>query len=49
MYLCMYVRMREEVRNRRHAHIPYLCVVSGFRRDVRSVLCCDVTQNTVIE
>ena len=32
--VCMYARMREEVRTRRQAHIPYLCVVSGFRRDV---------------
>jgi hypothetical protein len=48
VYVCMYVRMREEVRTRRHSHMPYLCVVSGFRRDIKSLLFCDVTQPTVV-
>ena len=52
MYVCMYVRthirMREGVKTQRHAHMPYLWVVSGFRCNVRSLLFCNVTQRTVV-
>jgi hypothetical protein len=48
MYVCMHIRTREGVKTRRHAHMPYLCVVSGFRCYVKSLFFCNVTQRTVV-